>query len=141
MTNLRKLSLTFALAMGAFPLMAAAVPKDTTPADKSLVMSKIDTDNDGTISLAEAKTAAAAKFDSLDTDKEGTLDASELTGILGQGMLTKADLDKDGTLDKTEFVAVAQKRFAAADTDKDGTLEPKELSTEAGRSLVALLAY
>jgi hypothetical protein len=44
-------------------------------------------------------------------------------------------------LDKTEFVAVAQKRFAAADTDKDGTLEPKELSTEAGRSLVALLAY
>jgi hypothetical protein len=117
MTNLRKLSLTFALAMGAFPLMAAAVPKDTTPADKSLVMSKIDTDNDGTISLAEAKTAAAAKFDSLDTDKEGTLDASELTGILGQGMLTKADLDKDGTL------------------------EPKELSTEAGRSLVALLAY
>ncbi len=90
---------------------------DTTLTDKSAVMSKIDTDNDGTISLDEAKAAAAKKFDALDTDKEGTLDASELTGILGNGMLAKAD------------------------TDKDGTLEPKELSSEQGRTLVSLLAY
>lgn len=54
-------------------------------------MSKIDTDHDGSVSLDEAKKAAIAKFDTLDKDKEGTLDANELTGILGRNDLIKAD--------------------------------------------------
>ncbi|HEY4041750.1 MAG TPA: EF-hand domain-containing protein [Rhodopila sp.] len=120
---------------------ASAASADTTPGDKSAVMSKIDTDNDGTISLDEAKKAAVAKFDALDTDKEGTLDASELTGILSHSDMVKADKDKEGTVDKAEFLALVEKRFAAADTDKDGTLSPQELSTEQERALVALLAY
>lgn len=120
---------------------ATAAPPDTTPNDKSLVMSRIDTDNDGTISLAEAKIAAEAKFDALDTDKEGTLDASELTGILGRGDLAKADPDKDQTLTKAEYLALVGKRFAAVDKDRDGTVDAKELSTPQGQVLVALLAY
>ncbi len=128
------------LAVGVAPATGFA-QADTTPTDKSLVMSKIDTDNDGTISLDEAKAAATAKFDALDTDKEGTLDASELTGIIAKGTLTKADKDKDATLDKAEYVDFIAKKFVAADTDKDGTLDAKELSTEQGRALVALFAY
>ena len=119
----------------------AAGPMDDTPNDKSLVMSKIDTDNDGTVSLDEALKAGAAKFDMLDTDKEGTLDKSELTGIIGAGVMKKADPDKDGTLDKNEYLALVKQRFQAADTDKDGSLDARELSTEPGRALVALLAY
>ena len=103
-------------------------------------MSKIDTDHDGSVSLDEAKKAAIAKFDTLDKDKEGTLDANELTGILGRNDLIKADKDKDKTLDKVEFLALVEKLFAAADKDKDGTLDAKELSTEQGRALVSLLA-
>jgi Ca2+-binding EF-hand superfamily protein len=105
------------LAMAGGLMSAAAAPADTTPEDQSSVMSKIDTDHDGSVSLDEAKKAAIAKFDTLDTDKEGTLDANELTGILSRNDLIKADKDKDGTLDA------------------------KELSTEQGRALVALLAY
>jgi EF hand len=131
-------SLTVVVAMGLTPAFGAP---DLTPNDESLVLSKIDTDHDGTISLDEAKAAASAKFDALDTDKEGTLDASELTGILSPKAVKKADRDKDDTLDKAEFLALVEKRFNAADHDHDGKLDAKELSTEEGRAVVALLAY
>jgi hypothetical protein len=35
---------------------------------------RLDTDNDGTMDLAEAKKAAGALFDRLDRDRDGTLD-------------------------------------------------------------------
>jgi Ca2+-binding EF-hand superfamily protein len=132
---------TLGLVMVGGLMSATAAPADTTPEDQSSVMSKIDTDHDGSVSLDEAKKAAIAKFDTLDTDKEGTLDASELTGILARNDLIKADKDKDNTVDKAEFLALVEKLFAAADKDKDGTLDAKELSTDQGRALVALLAY
>jgi Ca2+-binding EF-hand superfamily protein len=129
------------LVMAGGLISATAAPADTSPEDQSSVMSKIDIDHDGSVSLDEAKKAAIAKFDTLDTDKEGTLDASELTGILARNDLIKADKDKDNTLDKAEFLALVEKLFAAADKDRDGTLDATELSTEHGRALVALLAY
>lgn len=123
---------------GLVPLARAA---DSTPHDKSLVMTKIDTDNDGTVSLAEAKAAAEAKFGALDTDHEGTLDASELTGIAGKHEMAKADSDHDATLDKAEYLAMVSKKFQAADVDHDGTLDEKKVASEKGRALVPLLAY
>ena len=137
--RLKVLLVGLPLAIGAVPALAATA--DKTPVDESALMMKIDPDHDGTVTLAEAKTAAAAKFEALDTDKEGTLDASELTGVVGTGTLASADPDHDKTLDKTEFMALVAKMFAAADPDKDGTLTPQELSTEKGRALVSLLAY
>jgi hypothetical protein len=130
--------LTVVVAMGLKPAVGAP---DPTPNDQSLVLSKIDTDHDGTISLDEAKAAASAKFDALDTDKEGTLDVNELAGILSPNAVKKADKDKDNTLDKAEFLALVEKKFKAADHDHDGRLDAKELSTDEGRALVALLAY
>ena len=41
-----------------------------------------DTDNDGTLDLAEVKKAASALFAKLDPDHDGTLDARELRGRL-----------------------------------------------------------
>jgi Ca2+-binding EF-hand superfamily protein len=132
------LGLMVVVMLGLTPALAAP---DTTPNDQSLVLQKIDTDHDGTISLSEAKAAASAKFDALDTDKEGTLDENELTGILGPDTLKKTDKDRDATLDKAEFLSLVEKMFKQADLDHDGTLNAKELSTDRGRALVALLAY
>ena len=42
----------------------------------------LDTDNDGTVDLAEAKKAASALFDKLERDHDGTLDKRELAGRL-----------------------------------------------------------
>jgi Ca2+-binding EF-hand superfamily protein len=78
-----------------------------------------DTDNDGTVDLAEAK--------------------RELAGRLTQKELAAADPDHDGTLTKDEYLAVVEQRFNAADPDHDGTLDAKELNSKAGQSLLRLL--
>jgi Ca2+-binding EF-hand superfamily protein len=98
-----------------------------------------DTDNDGTLDLAEVKKAASALFAKLDRDHDGTLDKPELAGRLSAKELAAADPDHDGTLTPDEYLAVVEQRFKAADTDTDGTLDAKELNTRAGQALLRLL--
>ncbi len=98
-----------------------------------------DTDNDGTLDLAEVKKAASALFTRLDRDHDGTLDKRELAGRLSAKELAAADPDHDGTLTADEYLAVVEQRFNAANPDKDGTLDAKELNTREGRALLRLL--
>src|SRR5258706_525581 len=98
-----------------------------------------DTDNDGTLDLAEVKRAASALFARLDRDHDGTLDKHELAGRLSPKEFAAADPDHDGTLTAVEYLAVVEQRFNAANPDKDGTLHAKELNTSAGRALLRLL--
>jgi Ca2+-binding EF-hand superfamily protein len=98
-----------------------------------------DTDNDGTLDLAEVKKAASALFSKLDRDHDGTLDKRELAGRLSTREFAAADPDHDGTLTMDEYLAVVEQRFNAANPDKDGTLDAKELNTSAGRALLRLL--
>ncbi len=99
----------------------------------------LDTDNDGTVDLGEAKAAASAMFDRLERDKDGTLDKRELSRRLSARELAAADPDHDGTLTKEEYLAVVEQRFRAADPDHDGTLDARELRSGPGRALVRLL--
>jgi len=99
----------------------------------------LDTDNDGTVDLDEAKKAASALFDKLDRDHEGTLDRRELGSRLSAAEFAAADPDKDGTLSKDEYLKLVENRFKAADPDNDGTLDEKELRSRAGQSLLRLL--
>ena len=98
-----------------------------------------DTDNDGTVDLAEAKKAASALFDKLDREHDGTLDKRELARRLTPKEFAAADPDHDGTLTKDEYLAAVEQRFTAADPDHDGTLDAKELNTKAGQALLRLL--
>jgi Ca2+-binding EF-hand superfamily protein len=98
-----------------------------------------DTDNDGTLDLAEVKKAASALFARLDRDHDGTLDKRELAGRLSARELAAADPDHDGTLTANEYLAVVEQRFNAANPDRDGTLDARELNTGAGRALLRLL--
>jgi len=111
----------------------------TSPAWSQSLVKTVDTDNDGTVDLAEAKSAASKLFDKLDRDHDGTLDRRELRGRLNAKDFAAADPDSDGTLDKNEFLALVEKRFKAADPDNDGTIDAKELKSAAGRSLAPLL--
>ncbi|MGY3604828.1 MULTISPECIES: calcium-binding protein [unclassified Bradyrhizobium] len=112
---------------------ALAAPKRADP------IKAFDTDNDGTLDLAEVKKAASALFARLDRDHDGTLDARELRGRLSAKELGAADPDHDGTLTQDEYLAVVEQRFNAANPDKDGTLDAKELQSPAGRALLRLL--
>jgi hypothetical protein len=109
------------------------------PAWSQSLLKTLDPDNDGTVDLTEAKTAAGKLFDKLDRDRDGTLDRPELGGRLNAKDFAAADPDHDGTLDKNEFLALVEKRFKTADPDNDGTIDAKEFKSAAGRSLVRLL--
>ena len=109
------------------------------PAWSQSLLKTLDPDNDGTVDLTEAKTAAGKLFDKLDRDHDGTLDRRELRGRLNAKDFAAADPDNDGTVDKNEFLAIVEKRFKAADPDNDGTVDAKEFRSAAGRSLVRLL--
>jgi len=102
-------------------------------------VARFDTDNDGTVDLAEAKKAAGNLFDKLDTDKDGTLDIKELKGRLSRKDFVAADPDKDKTLSKDEYLAVVEQRFKAADGDNDGTVSATEFRTRSGRALLQLM--
>jgi EF hand len=102
-------------------------------------LSGLDTDNDGTVDLAEAKKAAAALFDRLDINHEGTLDRREVGRRLSAKEFAAADVDKDKMLTTDEYLTIVEQRFKATDTDNDGTLTGKELQTKAARAFLRLL--
>ena len=99
-------------------------------------VARFDTNNDGTVDLAEAKKAAGDLFDKLDTDKD---DVKELKGRLSRKDFAAADPDKDKTLTKDEYLAVVEQRFKAADGDNDGTVSAAEFRSRSGRALLQLM--
>jgi Ca2+-binding EF-hand superfamily protein len=129
---------TIVLSLAAGTLLAAVSPV-LASSSRSRAIRMLDTDNDGTVDLAEAKKAAAALFDRLERDKDGTLDKRELRQRMSARELAAADPDHDGKLTKDEYLAVVEQRFKAADPDGDGTLDARELESAAGRALLRLL--
>ena len=131
----RRMAILDCLAMGisasVFPAFAAA--------RRSRAMAALDTDNDGTVDLEEAKKAASDTFDKLDRDHDGTLDRRELRGRVRPAEFTAADPDKDRTISKDEYLKLVEDRFKAADRDNDGTLDERELRSRAGQALLRLL--
>jgi len=119
-------------------LLGSSLPVVAAPATSRL-MRALDTDNDGTLDLGEAKKAGEAVFNRLDRDHDSTLDAHELRGRLTAREIAANDPDKDGTLTRDEYVAIVEQRFKAADRDNDGTLTSRELVSRAGRGLVRLI--
>jgi Ca2+-binding EF-hand superfamily protein len=124
-----------ALCVGA-PIQA---PPALAQAKTCSEMKPFDPDNDGTMDLNEAKTAASRLFERINPDKDGTLDQKELGRRMTAKELKAADPDNDGTLDKAEFLAAVEKRFNTANPDNDGTIDCKELRSTAGKALMKLL--
>ena len=129
MISRRSIALALTLAALSGPAWSAA----------SSAVKMFDTDNDGTLDLAEVKKAAAVLFAKLDPDHDGTLDKRELRGRLTAKELAAADPDHDGTLTLDEYLSVVEQRFKAADPDSDGTLDAKELKSRKGQALLRLL--
>ena len=134
MISRRSIVLTLAIAT----LSVASLPVSAALRNANPVR-MFDTDNDGTLDLAEVKKAASALFAKLDRDHDGTLDKRELAGRLSAKEWAAADPDHDGTLTADEYLAVVEQRFNAANPDKDGTLDAKELNTAAGLALLRLM--
>ena len=98
-----------------------------------------DIDKDGTLDLAEVKSAAAARFDELNPDNDDSLDEREAAPVLKGQEFRQADANGDGKISKAEYLAYVERAFLLANPDKDGTLDRTELASEAGQALLRLL--
>ena len=92
-------------------LLALALTSAISPSFAASVFSGIDTNNDGTISLDEAKAAASKAFDQLDHDHDGTLDRPELRGRISARDWKIADPDNDKTVSKDEYLKFVEYAF------------------------------
>ena len=63
----------------------------------------------------QAKAAAGALFDKLNTDKDNTIDTKELQGRVSKKDLAANDPDKDNALTKEKYLALVAARFKVAD--------------------------
>ena len=106
------------------------------------------------ITKAQMLTRADARFDRLDTNKDGQLSAEERKagmaaarkamaerkggevqdfmpggrrgGDMGERMMKRVDTNGDGLISKAENRAMVEARFARMDADRDGTIEAGE---------------
>ncbi|MBP3985913.1 EF-hand domain-containing protein [Pseudoxanthomonas helianthi] len=113
---------------------AFAAAQSDAAKDAPRVHAKLDANGDGAIDRAEAAKVPrlAEKFDSLDKNKDGKLDASERPHRDGMrrrngGMydrFAELDTDKDGRISKAEAAkGPMASRFDEMDANKDGYLD------------------
>jgi Ca2+-binding EF-hand superfamily protein len=57
--------------------MAAAPVSPSTPANGAALLSQLDKNKDGKVSIDEYRAPVLARFDTLDTNKDGTISAAE----------------------------------------------------------------
>lgn len=142
-----RLAAAMIVALAASPALAQGAGDSDKPAnsiqsqyDASKDPRRFDLDHDGELSLAEAKSAAAYRFDKLDPDRDGTLSPGEVGSRVPAGEFKRANPDNDGTLDKAEYLRLVEERYKAASGGADHGLKLGDLaSTEAGKRLLELL--
>lgn len=111
-------NITFLAVAAAISVSVSAMAQDGPPTDPY---------GDAAVIKADADRAAAARFDGLDTNKDGKLSAEETAAGPGGGRgLRRADADGDGAITKAEFVALQARRFDMMDADHDGQLTKAE---------------
>src|SRR5215471_19066851 len=108
------------LALATLPIACispAIIVASASPAFAASALDSLDPDKDGTVDLAEAKAAASALFDKLDVDHDGTLDRKELKDRISAEDWKVADPDNDKTISKDEYLAFVEVAFKRADPD------------------------
>ena len=122
------------------PVQADPGPLTRRPEEQQAdTLRAFDIDKDGTLDLAEVKSAAAARFDEMNPDADDSLDEREAAPVLQGQAFRQADTNGDGKVSKAEYLAYVERMFLLANPDKDGTLDRAELTGEAGQALLRLL--
>lgn len=139
-------AIVVAAALAALPAFAAPDVQPAPPVAKSSKpgtgVMRYDTNGDGVVDRAEWDSGQEARFQQLDTNKDGKLSQDEMFArspasggnVLPSDRQTerqtayfrRVDTDKDGAVSKTEFMSQANRNFARCDTNKDGRIDTAE---------------
>lgn len=99
------------------------------------LLSMLDTDRDGRVSVDEHARGARDMFRRMDRDGDGTVTVEEMDAVRSglddaegesRERLREVDLDGNGSLSAEEHLAATRIVFDASDTDKNGMLERDE---------------
>jgi hypothetical protein len=137
MNTKTRMILSGCLALATLPPLFAA--------DINGLLKQMDANGDNRISLSEYIAEVHVRFDKLDTNRDGVIDAAELystpeprrAGRMRSGSMSvsptmklgQADQNSDGQISRAENDSDAEAHFAAMDTDRDGVLTENELDT------------
>jgi hypothetical protein len=135
----------------------ACSPGGPNGSGQHMMMEKLDTDKNGTLSTAEADAGALTHFKAMDANADGVLsaaefekaprpynkdgrddgatrkdgkDLSERLGFRRDKRFAIMDTDANGSVSQAEFMAGAQKRHEMMDADKDGTITHEEMAAK-----------
>ena len=137
----RNTRLVLFAALVAAAASAAAQPADGSPKFFDHMLKKWDANGDGKISLDEYLAAASARFQQIDTQKQGSVSADQIANSpkaherierRAAGLVKHLDAAGNGYVTQDEFVAAAKTRFAKLDRNGDGKLTPDELDMPRG---------
>jgi hypothetical protein len=109
--------------------------------DVDAFLSKVNQDNDKTISMRELNAYALKKFDELNTTGHKTLSRKELGDRISDTDFDAANTGhhKDQTLSWSEFIAYVDRLFKEANTKGHKSLSATELGSPTGEKLITLL--
>lgn len=102
--------------IGAISVVTLAAAAFAMPA---MHASKMDTDGNGSVSKAEAMTAADSMFAKMDDNGDGTLNAADHEAKMKSHFQTM-DADKNGAISEAEFAAAHKARMEMRDDKMDG---------------------
>ena len=146
MNGKMKIRLAAAAAAGAAALTAGGAALYAQSGALRGPMAKFDSNSDGSVSLAEARTGAAAMFAGADSNKDGRATQEEMEAFHGKmgghhrggregghgGRDGKRgpmhlDSDGDGALTLAEAQSGIESHFARIDSNRDGSVDPAEI--------------
>lgn len=107
------------------PALLAALAMPLAAAATAQIAERLDRNGDGFMDQQEAQQSGLAKFQGLDTNRDGTLSPAEIG--LAQGAANPLDSNKDGLVSFDEYWLYFSGFFTAADANRDGKLSPAEL--------------
>ena len=100
--------------------------------DRGGMMRWADADDDGVVTVEEARARHQQRFRAADSDGDGTLDVEEMRNLMLQERARRhvqwLDRDGDSAVSADEFAAPMERRLKKMDRNGDGRLERAEMS-------------
>lgn len=139
MTLRKKLIVGAAILLPVAGITFAATAQDGHKRDHGRMIERLDTNDDGQISKAEATAERQARFAEMDANGDGALSIDEMIAHREQKRaermarrqqrgFSRLDTNGDGQISADEFAQPADRRFARADLDENGVVTDTELA-------------